>query len=120
MNKELAELYADYKLKGDFNLEENSKIYFESYFEILKAIGMKQMSIIAHNAIIKKCKDFAEEIKCCRYMAGRHILEKQFKTFQEEIEVFNKTGKPTGLLQVEIRKAHLREYFEKHYQLVKT
>lgn len=115
----LAECFADYKLSGEIKLN-SGKVYKTNFKALSEAIGIKPMQDIAQAKIIELSQNFTNKIESCRNMSERHEAEKEKKDFLDELEHFNKTGKPTGLLQVEIRKAHLREYFEKHYQLVKV
>lgn len=113
----LAECFADYKLSGEIKLN-SGKVYKTNFKAISEAIGIKLMQDIARVKIIELSQNFTNKIESCRNMSERHEAEKEKKDFLDELEHFNKTGKPTGLLQVEIRKAHLREYFEKHYNLI--
>jgi len=115
----LAECFADYKLSGEIKLN-SGKVYKTNFKALSEAIGIKPMKDIAQAKISELSINFTNKIESCRNMSERHEAEKEKKDFLDELEHLQKTGKPTGLLQVEIRKAHLREYFEKHYQLVKV
>lgn len=115
----LAECFADFKISGEIKLN-SGKVYKTNFKALSEAIGIKTMKGIAEAKIIELSKDFTNKIESCRSMSERHEAEKEKSDFFDELEKYRETGKPTGLLQVEIRKAHLREYFEKHFNLIKA
>lgn len=113
----LAECFADFKLTGEIKLN-SGKVYKTNFKAISEKIGIEPMKDIAEAKIIELSQNFTNKIESCRNMAERHEAEKEKSDFLDELDHYQKTGKPTGLLQVEIRKAHLKEFFEKHFELV--